>query len=298
MTHMKEFFRSLVTKPVHKVIAQSCITAGITVIGAWPGTFDPTQTGFRIQMPVFVLLVLSEMVFLIASTTVEVNTRRAKEELEKQMRGLKMLGSNVIKICEENANNLNECLKDEHENKINLKLWNFDKASILLCQCIYELLKDMFRNDNFEIAYVRRSLDENKQDIIFMNAYANKGNSKPSIWRIIRLIKDDKYYDAQLFRTQKSDVNVLMNAAMIDEKFSYPNGKGTEYNQYVSVPVMCSTKMVGLLEVVSFRGTQLGLTEQEVLEFANKYLVPYARMFLLLHKTERALLLGTQIEGR
>lgn len=295
---MKAFFKNLVTKPAQKAIVQGCITAGITAMGAWPGTFDPSQSGFRIQLPIFVFLVILQIVFIAVSTTVEVNTRRANAELEKQMRGLKLLGSNVIKICEENANELNECLKAEHNNIINLRLWNFDKASSFLCQCIYELLMDMFRDDNFEIAYIRRSINSNNEDIIFMNAYANKGNSRPTILKKQRLLKSDKYYDAHLFRAQKSDVNVLINAERIDEKFSYPNGRGTAYNQYVSIPIMCGIKMIGLLEVVSLNGTQFGLSELEILELANKFLVPYARMFLLLHKTERALLLGTHSESR
>lgn len=298
MAHMKEFFRNLVAKPIPKIIVQIGITAGITVTSSLPATFDPSQPGFTVHLLAFLFFIFLELVFMIASTTVEVNTRRAKEELEKQMRGFKKLGTNIIKICEDNAGKLNDCLNAEHDNKINLRLWSFDKASNILCQCIYEFLKDMFMDDNFEIAYVRRGKDAKKQDVICMNAYANNGNSMPGLWCKERVVGEDTYYDAQLFKAGKGDVKVLIDENSIDEKFSYPNGKGTAYKQYVSVPVMCSKKMIGLLEVASFGEVRMGLTKAEVLELANKFLVPYARMFLLLHKTEKALLVGTVDESR
>ncbi len=295
---MKEFIRSLVTKPVHKIIVQSIITAGITITSSLPGTFDFSQQGFKTELLAFLFFILLELVFMIASTTVEVNTRRAKEELEKQMLGFKKLGTNIIKICEGNANDLNKCLNAVNDNKIDLNLWSFDTASSILCQCIYEFLKEMFKDDNFEIAYVRRGRKANKQDIICMNAYANNGNSMPGLWCKERVVSKDKHHDAQLFQSGKGDVEVLIDENSIDEKFSYPNGKKTVYKQYVSVPVMCNTKMIGLLEIMTLGEAKMGLTKDEVLEMANKFLVPYARMFLLLHKTEKALLVGTVEEGR
>ena len=295
---MKEFIQSLVVKPIPKVIVQTGITAGITVTSALPATFDPSQPGFKIHLLSFLFCIFLELVFMIASTTVEVNTRRAKEELENQMRGFKKLGTNIIKICEDNASKLNECLSAEHDNKINLRLWSFDKASNILCQCIYEFLKEMLKDDNFEIAYVRRGKNAKKQDIIRMNAYANTGNSMPGLWCKERIVSEDTHYDAQLFKAGKGDVKVLIDEKSIDEKFSYPKGKGTAYKQYVSVPIMCNKKMIGLLEVASFGEARMGLTKEEVLELTNKFLVPYARMFLLLHKTEKALLVGTVDESR
>lgn len=295
---MKDFFQSLVEKPVPKIIVQTGITVGITITSSLPATFDPSQTGFMSHLLVFLFFILLELVFMIASTTSEVNTRRAKDEIEKQMRGLKKLASNVIKICESNASELNECLNAVHDNKINLKFWSFDKASGILCQSIYEFLKEMFKNENFEVAYVRRVRDANKRDIIYMNAYANNGNDMPTIWCTERVMKEHSYYDARLFRIGKGNIEVLPNEQSVDEKFSYLDGKKTAYKQYVAVPVMCNKKMIGLLEVASLDDARLGLTKAEVLEIANKFLVPYAKMFLLLHKTEKALLVGTVDESR
>ena len=52
--------------------------------------------------------------------------------------------------------------------------------------------------------------------------------------------------------------------------------------------------MIGLLEVIGFDDTKLGcVTREEAEEITNKYLVPYANVFLLLHKMEKALLAGT-----
>lgn len=52
--------------------------------------------------------------------------------------------------------------------------------------------------------------------------------------------------------------------------------------------------MIGLLEVVGLDDSMLSCASKEELDKAtNKFLLPYAKIFLLLHKMEKALLVGT-----
>ena len=52
--------------------------------------------------------------------------------------------------------------------------------------------------------------------------------------------------------------------------------------------------MIGLLEIVGLDNSMLScVSKEELEEVTNKFLVPYANVFLLLHKMERALLVGT-----
>ena len=65
---------------------------------------------------------------------------------------------------------------------------------------------------------------------------------------------------------------------------------------YVGIPVFCDDdKMVGLLEIVGLDDTKFRCkSKDEVEEIVNKFLVPYANVFLLLQKLEKALLAGTK----
>ena len=56
---MKDFFRSLVEKPVPKIFVQTGITVGITITSSLPATFDPSQTGFMSHLLAFLFFVIA-----------------------------------------------------------------------------------------------------------------------------------------------------------------------------------------------------------------------------------------------
>lgn len=100
------------------------------------------------------------------------------------------------------------------------------------------------------------------------------------------------YYDLCLFTEAKSDNSIYMGTSEVDKVFVRSRGK---YHLYIGIPVFCADKkMIGLLEVVGLDDSMLSCASKEELDEAtNKFLVPYAKIFLLLHKMEKALLVGT-----
>ena len=144
--------------------------------------------------------------------------------------------------------------------------------------------------------YVKLVEDDGVEDKVEMIAYANQNRHKPSILGRKRKFKDidtsSAYHDLRLFNEAKSDNSIYMGASEVDKVFVRNGGK---HHLYIGIPVFCdSKKMIGLLEVVGLDDSMLGCTSREELDEAtNKFLVPYANVFLLLHKMEKALLVGT-----
>ena len=143
------------------------------------------------------------------------------------------------------------------------------------------------------------------EEEVEMIAYANQNKHKPTIFKRKRKFKDvdlnNAYHDLCLFNKAKSDSDIRVGADEVDKIFAYnsklaANKNRGKYHLYVGIPVFCDNKkMVGLLEVVGLDTTNFNcVTKSEVEEVSNKFLVPYANIFLLLHKMEKALLAGTQ----
>ena len=129
-----------------------------------------------------------------------------------------------------------------------------------------------------------------------MFEYANQNRQAPSVYDKPRQFKDidikTAYHDVKLFSEGKSDIDIRMGVKEVDDVFLRGRGK---YHLYIGIPVFCDDKkMIGLLEVIALDETMLGCTTKEELEeIVSKYLVPYANIFLLMHKMEKALLVGT-----
>ena len=147
------------------------------------------------------------------------------------------------------------------------------------------------------MAYVR--LIESEEKVVYMNAYANQNNTRPTIYRQKRsfrnLNNENIYFDLKLFIRNSADIVVLVGDD-VNKNFYHA---GTIANishknkQYIAIPVFCKDfKMIGLLEVVCHVENGLGATQKEVEEFAKKFLVVYAHMILLLHKMEKAITAG------
>lgn len=286
------------TKPIVKTIIIGLLSIFVSITTALLDDFSPEQSNYGTELACFIVAVVVEFAYLIWVACAEVNERRKSSELDRQINAFKKLNANIIKICSDNALSINHSIHTaEKEKKIYWNIWNFDAACSSLCHCIYVFLEDFIGSSEIEVTYIRRREEPNKERIIYLNSFANANNSHPSIYRKDRDLSTDQFYDAQLFKNDKADLEVLVDSEEINRKFSHPN---RNYSQYIAIPVMCDTKMIGLLEVVTFSPAVFASSKKRseieglMREIGSKYLVPYSWMFLLLHKTEKALLLGTQ----
>jgi hypothetical protein len=184
--------------------------------------------------------------------------------------------------------------------KINEKLWNYKMACYQLCRVIYIAVckLTLANNKDCEIVYVR--LNEHTDGEISTFAYENKAHQAPKLLNEKRNFKADntvKYFDMQLFAEENKETTVLYGSEEINNHFYRTPIERTnhpqKYNQFIAIPVICDeTKIVGLLEIACLNNCSLGEDEKIVKEIAEQHFIPYANLFLLLHKLDKALHLG------
>ncbi len=111
----------------------------------------------------------------------------------------------------------------------------------------------------------------------------------------------NNYYDSRHIRENNHSIKVLLTKDEIGKAF-YKEGNHdiSQYNQYISIPVICNNKkIIGILSVVCLKETNLGKDTEEVLYNINNYVCPYRDVLLLTYKMERALAMGQiQMEER
>lgn len=191
--------------------------------------------------------------------------------------------------------------------------WNFEIASSLLCKEIHTHLishlvdTHLFENNEYngivdiEIAYVslvEKQEKGKKKSRIKLCGFYHPTKSSPSLYNenrsILRLDRDRKlYHDAELFIRSKSDVDILLTPEEINIAFaSLPANH--DYCQYIGIPVMCEAsddenKMVGLLEIVCHNDCIISDDIDTIKSYVANFFQPYASLFLLLFKCDKAL---------
>lgn len=293
---MKHFLK----KPQVKNVVLGILTIIIGALCSSLGNWNEFNTAFWIKAISALILTILYCALLAIYSTWEVNERSIRGILEDRVKAYEEIMIGIDNICKQSASEVNSVIHSIVEDGLfNPNIWNFDKASMLVCKHIYDLLGRLKSGTrDFGVAYIK--LDENiKPEVeICMNAFANQNMSKPTVFRKKRRIdnEDDRnYHDVELFRLGKSDIDIRIGKEEVDQVFSYVskerrNENKNKYNQYIGIPVFCNdSKMVGLLEIVCLNETSLGKTKSEVEEIASKYIVPYSYLLLLLHKLEKAL---------
>lgn len=294
---MVNFLNKPQIKNILLAIPGLIIGALCSALGSW----DNRNTAFWIKVICALLWLVLYIALLIFYSTNEVNERRIKKLLEEQIKAYEEVMIGIDNICKECSSGVNAAIHEIlEEGKYKYKIWNFDKASMLICSQLYSLLVQLSGGSkDFGIAYIKLEENEKPEINIRMCGFANQNMHKPSIYGKPRPFNNDddrNYHDTDLFKTGKSDIEIIIGSDKIDEVFSYAtkksrNANKEKYNQYIAIPVFCDdVKMVGLLEIVCFNDTALATTDKELMELASKYFVPYSYLMLLLHKMEKALL--------
>lgn len=295
--------KGFLTRPPVKISIISVLTIGISILVSLLGNWDKTQTHFIIKIIILLACVLLYIGLMIFYTTDEVNHRRLLEVYKGQIDTFEDLMISIISICETNATDISKSIHHVNEAKtIDLNIWSFDKSCKEICEHVFNNICKLGKSKKYGVAYVKLLETDSSQDKVQMIAYANQNRHKPSVFNVVRQFKDinpeNAFHDLCLFQEAKADNDIRFNQEEVDAVFaqtSKGNKNKGKYHLYIGIPVFCDNrKMIGLLEVIGFDDTKLGcITREEVEEITNKYLVPYANVFLLLHKMEKALLAGT-----
>lgn len=231
----------------------------------------------------------------------DANDKKISAIYKKQNQAFEEVMSGMINLCKKSAEGANKVIKSiVNDKRANLELWSFDEACFWVCKNVYDLLCKLGTGKDFEVIYDRLDESVKPEKEIYANAYANKDTKKPSLYGKKRNIQDDSYHDAELFKLNQADTEVIIGSEEIDKVFGHKtkdkrNRNKKKYNQYIAIPIFCNDeKMIGLFEIVCLNKTCLGETEEEVREVVSKYFVTYTFFMLFLHKLEKALIAKPQ----
>lgn len=286
-------------KPPVKSVILTLLTIAVSVSLAALGNWSPSQEHFVLKFVFFLLFVLLDMVVLCMYTRTEVNDHRAAEIQQRQADAFEDLIASIISICETNASKINICIHEvDRTRKIDLNIWSSNQACWAICESVYGNICRLANSKKYGVAFVRL-IEEGDEDEVEMVAFENQNHRKPTVFGKRRSFKNidlnSTYHDLCLFHEAKSDIDIAMGEEEVARVFVYNKGTLRKWHLYIGIPVICDNqKMIGLLEIVGLDDTMLGCaTKEEVEEAVNKFIVPYAYIFLLIHKMEKALLAGT-----
>lgn len=289
------FVKALLLGTITLIIGGIC-----SAMGQWDFKGDKYLIYKFIALMVFFAIYI---IFIAYYSTNETNERKIASIYAQQNAAFEELMAGLMNVCKRSAFGANKVIKSIiNEKKANLELWSFDEACFWVCQNVYDLLCKIGYGKDFEVVYDRLDESVKPEKEIYANSYANNDRGRPSIYGKRRSIQDDSYHDAELFKLNQADIEVIVGSEEIDKVFGHKtkdkrNKNKEKYNQYVAIPVFCNDeKMVGLFEIVCLNKTSLGDTEDDIREIISKYFVTYAFLMLVLHKLEKALV--AQPQGR
>lgn len=289
----------IIKKPMWRALISAMLT-GITSISlAVLGDWNPDQKCFILKIVMFIVLSLLDIAIIVFCASQDSKELSLNSELKKENSSLKKALSGIILVSQFNSSEINQCIHQYiSEGKFSGDIWNYKKACYNLCATIFHFVTEFAHNDNVEVTYVK--LNEFTDGEIELYSYKNSTDQKPKLLNKKRnFLNSDtiQYFDMTLFDKNVAETKVLYGSDTININFyrtpedreRYPE----KYNQYIAIPVFCDNqKMIGLLQIACLNKCSLAEDSEVLEEVANKYFVPYANLFLLLHKMNKALLLG------
>lgn len=287
---MKDFL----VRPVVKHAILAILTVAVSTFVSMVGIFKSSGLIFGIMLA---LSIVSALAYIIATALYaknEVNSRRVTEVQAHQLEAFKDMANNIVSICQDNVEAVNRCIHEASKNgQVNLNIWGFNNICKNICGCAFNTVKRLSGSEHYSIEYVRL-IEDDKEDSVATVGYANQNMQAPRTFNRVRPFKNidkDAFRDLWLFKNSNSNIAISFGKEEIANDLARPNNK----TLYVGIPVLChDEKMVGLLQIIGTDNTKLGcLTKSEAEEVVGKFFVPYANLFLLLHKMEKALFAGT-----
>lgn len=289
----------ILKSPKWRALISAILTCLIGVSLAVLGDWDLKQKCFALKIIVFIILSILDVLLLVFCAAQDSKELSLSLELKTENNALKKALSGIILVSQFNSSEINQCIhRFISEGKIDKDIWNYKKACYNLCATIFTFITEFAHDDNVEVSYVK--LNESVDGEIELYSYKNSTNQKPKLLNKKRnFLKTEtiQYFDMELFTKNSAETKVLYGSATINNHFyrtheereKYPE----KYNQFIAIPVFCDNqKMIGLLQIACLNKCSLAEDNEVLEEVANKYFVPYANLFLLLHKMNKALLLG------
>ena len=199
----------------------------------------------------------------------------------------------ISDICDDSAIGATKVIHSiKNKSEADLSIWSFKEIGNEICKLLYETIRKIsFQGDDFEVI-IDRLIEDGEDNKTKTISYYNKERSAPRVLDLPRNIEMDNRYDSQLFKDEARSIKVYSNPGKLQEAF-YPKDSENKrkYKQGIFYPIICDDrKIVSLICVVSYNRSLIGKNDEELLDIANNYVRPYAKLALLVHKVEKSLI--------
>lgn len=302
---MRDFLNSKVMKCFNVYINPVIIGALFSALGSWDFKNDK-YIWIKILSVIVLLLWYIFTSYKYYKEDEEIKTKL--EELSKKINDLKtnieisnvnnktynrvlISLTSLFSICAEGINNIaNNLLKKEAK----LDNWNYKTICAGICNGVYETLCIYSNCFDFSVSVMLYDINaKGKAKNIKMIAQKGRYEGHPDIFETpLSLTKYKDFYAVKMFKKNSPDISILTTNNDINKNFVFSdNGKDhPKYSQYIGIPIQCSGKqMISLLQICAFNDSKIADSKDEIMEFVNKYILPFTYFALLNNKIEKGL---------
>lgn len=316
MIASNRFWKNRIIKYIVTFLGPVILSIINNMLGSWNWE---TVANFRVKVTALVFTALLYITFMsIYAWLDEYNKKiiksheQEKERRDKEMEEMSLKAvtfesiiSSLAAIESSSASEISQLFKRTDDGKIIIvrENWNLERIAVLICREIYRVLRERSNNcSRFEISYFtlikKNEVYRKKYRVtpyIKMIAQRNYENIAPSLYQEeISLAEGKKYHFKTLFILNKAKIDVLKDHKEISLAFKQHDSQSLEshnYQQYIGIPVYCDgSEMIGLLQIISYEKDAFGQTHEEILDFAIKNLLIYAKFLVFACKIEETVL--------
>lgn len=277
-------------------VARVVINIILTVVTAISASLVTRFNSVKLTILCIVICVISiilQGLYSLRLSTIDKIKEQAISDSKKRMKAFELLFNSLSKELQNASSGINSIASSViKKGRAPENRWTFDDSSNKMCAIIYELLIILSaKGSDIHVNYVKRN--DSDVNYISLVGCCNYMDEPPINYREDRNINDsDAYFDARLFRTNRSHAIIKLTPHEVDTVFEYKDREkeSGKREQIVFIPVLCNQKkMVGLVEIIADKGTVIAETEEEMKKIIKMIRVIHNAM-LLLQKSEKAAL--------
>lgn len=173
--------------------------------------------------------------------------------------------------------------------------YGFQEISFAVCREVFALIESHFGISNHWVTIYQRFERKNGGEYCKMIGYYNLNYQEPSSYQNEYPLKQKRKkkpeYHTYLMQKSESTIAVLPNKQKIEEKFIFhqeSNDREQRLQQYIGLAeTVCNRGVFFVLQIDTETENGFGNTEEEIREFAEKYLKPYGILLAMHYETDR-----------
>lgn len=208
------------------------------------------------------------------------------ETLIKKIETITKAYKEADEIIQDNADMLYQLVynKKGHSEVDN---WDLLRAKgDIICNSVFELVKNVSeKGTDFAVSIIFKRINNQTAEYTMLSRKTNFNSYNPEMYR--NFIPDERAkgtFYKKIFDESPRKPQILKNKRKIKEKFAISND--IDYSQYIGFPIFCKSKIVAILQVVSYKESLIAKKEKDLKRLCDDYISLFANLFLLSDKLE------------